>query len=531
MISKRFLATMICLLPAALGSAVARAETDSGVVSAYPWSGYWWPHNGGGLTGPLSKYDQLLGTGAAGWEQQRVSPNAPSWFGYCHAWSASAVLEREPQQPRTVGQVSFGVGDQKGLLAACHAQDVANSYGDRYGDGQGSEDAQDLSPDELWRILQLYIKQNKIPLVMDLEPGEEVWNYPVYQYEVEYQNRGDGWCDAVLTLVAADDDVEPDYVGTKESVHQYTFRFRFENGAVAIGSGQWTGDSVGDHPDFAWYPYVAVAENPEIDVAQVGNIVGYAVGGGNTPPEGNGGPIAINPPGTNVPPPDNGAPNTPPAPPADTQDVLTVDELLGAVLNKTSAFMLDVFVDKADGGRYQPGEPIRISLRTGQDGYLYLFDVDPKGGLSLVFPLAGQANKILKDKLYVIPGPGYQPWFFAQGVGQHDLRAIMTTKPIQITGFGELPRPSQGGKVKPGQQAGKVKPGSQQGDQTKPGPQQGKVKPQKMFVHPAAMKRLREQLLGARKGDGSSKAAPEKLGAFAQDACLYFVLGAPSAGR
>jgi len=474
----------------------AQAETDSGVAAAAPWSGYWWQHKSGGLVGPLSKYDQVAGAQAGLWEKENhVEQSHPDWFGHCHAWSASSVSEREPQQPRAVGQVVFGVGDQKGLLAACHAQDVSNSYGDRYGDGAGGDDPADLAPDELWRLLQMYVKQRKIPLILDLEAGAEVWNYPVYQYRVDYQAVGDGWCRATMQLVAADNNVVADYVGTHPAVHQYTFRFRFLEGAIVMGSGQWTGASVQDHPDFAWYPYVAVAENPELDFAQVTSIVGFEVGSSRTPPDDR----------TPVPP--DVRPPTPPA------DVLSPDELLGAVLNKTSHFMLDVFVDRGDGGRYRPGEPIRVSMKSAQTGYLYLFDVDPEGNLYLVFPVGGQPNQLLKDTLYDIPGPGYPQWYFAQGKGQHDLRAVMTARPIQITGFRDLPvaPPLSSG---PPAQAVKPRP----------------TKPQKITLPPTVEARLRQRLSEARKADNAAGAAPEKLGAFAQDSCAYFVLGGPAVG-
>ena len=142
----------------------------------------WWAHRT-----PL-KYDQVAGSHAVAWEQEHHPATAPQkWFGHCHAWSAASVTECEPSTTRRYRAIDFGVGDLKGLLAASHGNDVANTYGDRFGDRQGSEDRADLAPDQLWMLVQLYVRQQRLPLILDLEPGEEVWNYPVYQYQVDYK--------------------------------------------------------------------------------------------------------------------------------------------------------------------------------------------------------------------------------------------------------------------------------------------------------------------------------------------------------
>ena len=32
----------------------------------------------------------------------------------------------------------------------------------------------------LWRLLKLHVKEQGVPLILDVEAGAEVWNYPVY---------------------------------------------------------------------------------------------------------------------------------------------------------------------------------------------------------------------------------------------------------------------------------------------------------------------------------------------------------------
>lgn len=545
MLIRTRLLTAVWLVPTLLCVGLAQAETDSGQASVTPWSGFWWQHRSGGLTGPLGKYDQVFGSQSAGWEQSNhVATASADWFGHCHAWSASAVSEKEPQQVVARGGVQFGVGDQKGLLAALHSSDVANSYGDRMADGEGSEDPQDMSPELLWKVLQSYIKQKGIPIVLDLDAGDQVWNHPVYQYRVDFQNAGDGWVNGVMQIVAADDNVYPDFIGTQPKLQQYTFRLRFVEGAIQVGSGQWTGASVNDHPDFAWYPYVAVAENPYIQADQVAQLVGYSVGGGNAPPEvdPNAPPDVDGPNEPVTPPPvdpDNPPPPVDPNPdrpqpdpnrpaPVDVDDLLSADELVDLVANKTSHFDLDIFTDKGDGGKYAAGETIRISVKSGKEGYLYLFDVDPDGDIAMVFPRIGEPNFIRGGTLYDIPLEGFQPWFVAEEQGQHEIKGVVLDRPVQITGFVQvLPHQQtqrQTGKVPPKEKPAPTTPAQKPGQAPV---QRAQVVPptQRMWIHPAGRQRVRTRVLRWRKAVDEQPAAPAKLGAFAQDSCLYFVMG------
>jgi hypothetical protein len=78
---------------------------------------------------------------------------------------------------------------------------------------------------------------------------------------------------ADMTLLMADDAVPPNYVGTKTRKQTYQFTFQMRDGNIVMGSGRWTGPSVKDHPDFAWYPTKAVAANPEVIYAKVQRLV------------------------------------------------------------------------------------------------------------------------------------------------------------------------------------------------------------------------------------------------------------------
>lgn len=505
---RKFPHTILLAALATLAAAVGgtAAEVDSGTASTYPWSGYWWAHTEGGLTAPLSKYDQIYNTQAAAWENQAHvnAENVQEWFGHCHAWSAASVTEKEPRSPRDYQNVSFGVGDQKGLITALHAQDEANSYGDRYGDGRGNESLTDMPPDEVWRLLQLYVRQRNIPLIFDLEAAEEVWNYPVYQYEVTYEEASGDWVNGTMQLIVADDDVHPDYVGTQPGIYTYTFRAKMQGGSVVAGSGQWTGESQSDHPDFAWYPYVARAENPHVDPQKVSDIVGFPVGGGSNPEE-------DEPEQPNEDPPPPGEPEDPgPADEVEYGQILSPIEMVSLIANKTSHFGLDIFVDRNDGGKYKVGEPVRVAAESDKPGYLYLFDIDPQGEIQLVFPRAGEPNYIPADQLVDIPAKGVQPWFQAQTPGEHHLRGVVTTEPLALTGFHTQAQEKLKGKDK---RKPKEKPqGYRQGTQ-------------KLRVPPTTRKRVTMRIRGFYGSKNVEYKPPTKVKAFAQDDCLYFVTG------
>ena len=81
----------------------------------------------------------------------------------------------------------------------------------------------------------------------DLDPGEEVWSYPIYKYEMQTSRSGN--VESVRVRVYyADDVVKPDYRGTQVRTDDYTYDL-FLDGAGAITGGQWTGASIADHPD------------------------------------------------------------------------------------------------------------------------------------------------------------------------------------------------------------------------------------------------------------------------------------------
>ncbi len=484
-----FRRTVIGLIGLACCSAVAPLALQAGVDEAaaryMPWSGSYWPIRQGLLIrGPLRKYDRATGRRAADWELKENPPLAevPDWYGYCHAWAAAAVMDREPVRSRSATGVDgvpmgLGIGDQKGMLTACHTDDQAQHYGIRY-EGESGQDPQDIYPDQLWHVLRLYVKQRGMPLILDIEAGPEVWNYPVYAYRVAYRPTGQGnEYFAEMSLWMADDAVPPDIVGVQVSRQTYYFTFQLQGGSALLGSGRWAGPSQRNHPDFAWFPYIVRAENPEVQYHEVKRLVGASGSGpsgdGLPSPDsaastagqplspsatpGNSGRVWLPPnslPGTAgaIRPPPNivpgtsgatgpassavpGIPGTVPPPSQPSQPcLLSPVELLRVVTNRTSQFTLDITVDKFDGGQYAAGEVFTVKGASAKAAYLYLFYIDSRGELTVLFPPPTVDNRIPEQRRFQLPGSGASYVFRTfDSPGTHRIKAVATSGPLAFS--------------------------------------------------------------------------------------------------
>ena len=434
---------------------------EHGVASYKPWSGPWWPMCDGGLNVPLGKYDKITGHASVDWENKHnLAGNfreLPDWFGFCHAWAAASILEKEPQQIRRIshaaGQLSLETGDQKGLVTACHTRDLANTWGTRFNEGSDPDAFDDLYPDQLWRLLNQYVGKHGVPVVLDINPGPEVWNFPVFEYAVKYRPSGDKY-NGTMVIQLADDAVAPNFLGTKVIKKTYTFSFRMKDGCIEEGSGQWTGDSVNDHPDFAWSPYKAVAQNPEVKRDKIVQLVYQQQ---ETTPS----PIPATPTTPSTQP-------TPTMPPvvavqptqqSPTQDQVTqvqvaeipvqlasVEELIALIGNKTSSFLSDVTVDRFDGAGYRPGETFYVCLYSERAGYLTLILVDPEGQASLLTPQVRLTDEMIAKKemikipLDAVPEqssqngtlPIMQVFKVPSKEGDYRIKSFVTEKPIQF---------------------------------------------------------------------------------------------------
>jgi hypothetical protein len=269
-------ASMLFAMPAA-----ANAATEYGSTNKWPWSGYWWPmlENGYNLysnNGPLQKYDQYTGASSQAWEKTNHYTNnkANSWWGYCHAWASAAILAPEPKAV-TRGGVNFTVNDVKGITTALYYEPSFTWLsGVRVDDPNDTSSAayKDIAPAWMDYLLRYYIRYYKYPFIMDLNANSEVWNFPVFAYTRNSTQYAGGIEDVTTTVWYT----SPDYNVTGTKYKSKTYTYRLQSGTL----GQWLGNSVNDHPDFAWVPTgkrPGSGTNPQVTERNVEAITGLDV--------------------------------------------------------------------------------------------------------------------------------------------------------------------------------------------------------------------------------------------------------------
>ncbi|RLN89468.1 hypothetical protein BBJ28_00011470 [Nothophytophthora sp. Chile5] len=217
----------------------------------------------------------------------------PTWFGICHAWAPAALLEPEPRCAVEKNGVTFQPMDIKALLSEVY--DGANLgtvftgvrfYGsdsdattDQYGRYTDSS-RRDIGPGFLHVALANVLGRFNSSVVVDVTGGAEVWNQPVYSYEVLTQTEltpteaatqyyGQSvypfnsaaerimYTETSITwMVEAYEDGGLVASGKAESYTKsdtYTYLLELDNDYNILG-GEWVGDSNADHPDFLWLP-------------------------------------------------------------------------------------------------------------------------------------------------------------------------------------------------------------------------------------------------------------------------------------
>lgn len=119
-------------------------------------------------------------------------PDAESWEGFCHNWAPAAldpVAGLVTNVSMVYGGVAFGVGDLRELVNFTYPSPDATFIGTRnYG---SKPDEKVFDAVDLHNIFTEYIGPGKPGVVMDVEPGTEVWNQPFYRYKMDTTDATD----------------------------------------------------------------------------------------------------------------------------------------------------------------------------------------------------------------------------------------------------------------------------------------------------------------------------------------------------
>ena len=131
----------------------------------------------------------------------------------------------------------------------------------------------DVLPHIFHKLLVTQIKNKRSALVFDTSADEEVWNFPAYAYEtrltkVEDTPEGGAKFEVETTVSYAHDGVSESILGVNELTMDYTYTLTTDADGHPT-SGEWTGESVDEHPDFAWVPTFNTpdqdrGENPQL---------------------------------------------------------------------------------------------------------------------------------------------------------------------------------------------------------------------------------------------------------------------------
>jgi hypothetical protein len=282
---------------AALKAVYQTGEIDNGIdfgklpADAIPWSSWFWPWTDGNNPNlydddeALYRYDQYTqSSDAQGWEYDfHGPPQEPYlWYGSCHAWAGAACWEPQPTQTRSLDGIHFRIRDQKGLITAAYYE---------CGKAINHEiNASQPSPGLFWKLLQDEIQGTNpmhgqaYPLIGELSYGEEIWNHPIYRYEVNF-SLIDNMADGAIKIWYTSDAL-PSYAnGTDLYYHTTTYQFTGVEiiGASPADSGEWIvpddQELIPYHrPDIIWRPYrpgswTAYAANPHLDDFHLTNIL------------------------------------------------------------------------------------------------------------------------------------------------------------------------------------------------------------------------------------------------------------------
>lgn len=89
---------------------------------------------------------------------------------------------------------------------------------------------------------------------------------------------------------------------------------------------------------------------------------------------------------------------------------------------------LQILVNK---GAYSPGDAIEITIKSGQAGYLYLYDIDPAGSITLLYPNLYQPDARVPAGTLSLPGEGYH-FVIGGPEGLETVAAVLSSSPLEL---------------------------------------------------------------------------------------------------
>ncbi|HVO29427.1 MAG TPA: hypothetical protein VMV18_01770 [bacterium] len=196
-----------------------------------------------------------------------VNPQAEGWEGFCHQWSPAGLDPSSAfivSMDKIYANVPFGIGDLRELTTWTYQDSDAIFIGKR--NNGDKKDSENLDPMDLLGTFQAFVGSGKPGVVLDIDPGTQVWNQPFYSYSTDTKElSGD---DAKGGPRGAKHAYEVAMTATYAREGQFAYRgdtylqdlnWKFKvwtdkNGKVMKSA--WEKDASDRIPDFAWVPNV-----------------------------------------------------------------------------------------------------------------------------------------------------------------------------------------------------------------------------------------------------------------------------------
>lgn len=165
-----------------------------------------------------------------------------TWWGICHAWAPAAIMEPEPLAPVTRNGITFDVSDQKALSMMDWDRSSAFVVGGRCNEKEVerdevtgrvlTEECRDLNAGAWHVIVTSLVGLNKRGFVIERTWDYEVWNQPLFGYEVTLNEEVS--LERAHELLNIDND---DFGGEGEPVHGVLDGSNLGNGILNLVNG------------------------------------------------------------------------------------------------------------------------------------------------------------------------------------------------------------------------------------------------------------------------------------------------------
>jgi hypothetical protein len=174
-------------------------------------------------------------------------PDVGAWWGHCHALASASILELEPCATRKKAGITFSILDQKGMLVECHYNDPVAFF-------VYTSSAVNFHCN-LIKFVGKPDSEERKPVVMDKNPGSELWNYVIVDYKMRYKSDPDDPTKKNVTVKVIYLNYGPCNSGyTGREKRSVTYTYWIQGDFANPSSGEWRGDSITKHPEFFWYP-------------------------------------------------------------------------------------------------------------------------------------------------------------------------------------------------------------------------------------------------------------------------------------